>query len=287
MSLRGIGAPALIAGLIGGLFGGLFGPPLSAAADAPAAPAAPRRVVSMNLCTDQLAMMLAAPGQLISVSDIALDPRTSAMVEEARHYPINYGQAEEIFLMKPDLVLAGTYTRRASVELLKRLGIPVITFAPASSMADVTANLHAMGEALGREAEAEVMAADFETQLAALQDELATRPSAALYYANGYSSGDHSLAGQILQAAGFDNINETSGVMPLESLVMAEPDAVIRGGAYPGHSRSEEILTHPALKAMLSERPAAPLADSDWVCGTPQVLKAVEKLRDLRDGMTP
>jgi iron complex transport system substrate-binding protein len=31
---------------------------------APAA-AAPARVVSMNLCTDQLAMLLAAPGQLV------------------------------------------------------------------------------------------------------------------------------------------------------------------------------------------------------------------------------
>jgi iron complex transport system substrate-binding protein len=46
-----------------------------------AAPAdtAPRRVVSINLCTDQLAMMLAAPGQLVSVSDLAADPHSSAM----------------------------------------------------------------------------------------------------------------------------------------------------------------------------------------------------------------
>ncbi|MGA0716208.1 MAG: ABC transporter substrate-binding protein, partial [Gemmobacter sp.] len=34
----------------------------------PAAAAPPGRVVSINLCTDQLAMMLAAPGQLVSVS---------------------------------------------------------------------------------------------------------------------------------------------------------------------------------------------------------------------------
>ena len=48
--------------------------------------AAPRRVVSMNLCTDQVAMLLAAPGQLISVSDLAQDPRMSPMArsEERR-----------------------------------------------------------------------------------------------------------------------------------------------------------------------------------------------------------
>jgi iron complex transport system substrate-binding protein len=40
----------------------------AAAADAPA------RVVSVNLCTDQLAMLIAAPGQLQSVSWLAADP---------------------------------------------------------------------------------------------------------------------------------------------------------------------------------------------------------------------
>ena len=32
---------------------------------------APARVVSMNLCTDQVAMMLAAPGQLVSISHVS------------------------------------------------------------------------------------------------------------------------------------------------------------------------------------------------------------------------
>ena len=44
---------------------------------------APGRVVSMNLCTGQLAMMLAAPGQLHSGTYLAIDPRASAMAEEA------------------------------------------------------------------------------------------------------------------------------------------------------------------------------------------------------------
>jgi iron complex transport system substrate-binding protein len=44
------------------------------AAATPLRAEAPGRVVSMNLCTDQLALMLAREGQLISVSDIARDP---------------------------------------------------------------------------------------------------------------------------------------------------------------------------------------------------------------------
>ena len=50
----------------------------AAAADAPA------RVVSVNLCTDQLAMLIAAPGQLQSVSWLAADPSVSLMPDQAR-----------------------------------------------------------------------------------------------------------------------------------------------------------------------------------------------------------
>jgi iron complex transport system substrate-binding protein len=97
----------------------------------------PQRVVSMNLCTDQLALMLADEGQLISVSDIAQDPLTSAMHREAAAYPINYGGAEEIFLLQPDLVLAGVWSDPTTVAMLRSLGIEVAQIDVANSLADV------------------------------------------------------------------------------------------------------------------------------------------------------
>ena len=95
--------------------------------------AEPARVVSINLCTDQLAMMLADPGQLVAVSHLARDPRSSTMVAQAMAYPITYGRAEEVFLKAPDLVLAGTYTTQATVDLLQGLGVEVALLAPPSS----------------------------------------------------------------------------------------------------------------------------------------------------------
>src|SRR6056297_3507789 len=95
----------------------------SVAVTAAQADPAPRRVVSINLCTDQLAMMLAAPGQLISVSDLAADPHRSAMAEAARAYPVNHGRAEEVYLLDPDLVLTGAYNARATVEMLRGVGL--------------------------------------------------------------------------------------------------------------------------------------------------------------------
>ena len=250
----------------------------------------PRRVVSMNLCTDQLAMMLAAPGQLLSVSHLAADPRGSAMAEEAKAYRLNRGLAEEIWLMQPDLVIAGSFSTRATVDMLRRLGVPVVVMAPAYGLADIPDRLREMGVALGREEAAELAVADFHNRLDALRDDIARHPRAALYYANGYTSGDKTLAGEIIATAGFANIAAEAGVpsgghLPLEVLAMARPEAVISGRPYPGSSRSEEILDHPVVQALRRTTVGAVLTDRDWVCGTPNVLRAIEEMRNTRRRM--
>ncbi|MCX7644787.1 MAG: ABC transporter substrate-binding protein [Rhodobacteraceae bacterium] len=235
--------------------------------------------MSINLCTDQLAMLLAAPGQLVAVSYLARDPRASTMPDAAMAHDITYGQAEEVFLRRPDLVLAGTYTTRATVELLRRLGVRVEELPVVESLQDVGTQMRAVGRLLGRPAEGERLAAAFEAGLAALRREVARRPRAALYYANGWTGGRASLAGEILAAAGFANVAEAGGILPLEQLLLARPELVITGEPYPGASRAEEILAHPALLPLRRE---GAIADAEWVCGLPGVLKAIARLGALQ-----
>ncbi|MFW5654400.1 MAG: ABC transporter substrate-binding protein [Roseicyclus sp.] len=256
-------------------------------AAAPARAEAPARVVSMNLCTDQLAMMVAAPGQLHSVSILAADPRASAMAGEARGHVLNRGLAEEIYLMEPDLVIVGSFSGRATIDMLERLGIPVAVFEPAYGLDAVRDRLRQMGEALGREAAAEALIADYDARLAALRVAVEARPDAALYYANGYTSGNRTLAGQILLAAGFENAAEeagfsSGGFLPLEVLAMLSPDALITARPGPGASRSDAILDHPVVQALREGRARGSFTDRDWVCGTPHVLGAIEGLGALR-----
>lgn len=251
-----------------------------------AAAEAPRRVVSMNACTDQLAMLLAEEGQLLSVSHLAADPRVSAMTRTATDYPLNHGRAEEIFLMAPDLVLVGAYSGREAASMLRRLGTRVEVFEPASSLEAVTEGILRMGQVLGREARAEAVAADYEARLARLRAEVARHPRAALYYANGYTSGDRTLAGQILVAAGFANVASeaglsSGGVLPLELLAMSAPEFLFTGQPYPGASRSEAILDHPVVRR-LRDSTRGHISDRDWVCGTPFVLRAIESLAESR-----
>ena len=258
----------------------------------PVAADPPRRVVSINLCTDQLAMMLAAPGQLVSVSHLAADPYSSAMAEDGARYPANHGLAEEVFLLRPDLVLGGRYTAQATVDLLERLGVPVVTLPPVRELDEIPEHLRIIGAALGRTPEAEALVAQFQADLAALSaPEGATAPLGALYYANGYSLGARSLAGQVLARAGFRNTAAEAGLtggghLPLEALILANPDLVLRGTPYPGQSRSEEILTHPALAALGQGAPAPRLTDRDWICGTPRVIHALAELAQTRRALT-
>lgn len=248
---------------------------------------APQKVVSMNLCTDQLAMMLSGPGQLHSVSYIASDPRASAMAQEATAFVTNHGLAEEIYLMRPDLVIAGAFSTSATVAMLRRLDIPVIVFEPAYSLTDVRSRILKMGKALHQEEAADALVQDYDLRLEKLRSDVSNTQSApleaVLYYANGYTSGDQSLAGQILTTAGFANAaaehGYTSGTkMPLEVLAMTNPDAVITSQPYPGHSRSEDVLTHPVVQTLKETRAGSSITDHDWICGTPYVLRAIEEL---------
>ncbi len=264
----------------------------SGAAQSPAAPDAPRRVVSINLCTDQLAMLLAAPGQLVSVSHLAADPRSSAMAEAAAAYPQNRGLAEQVFLLRPNLVLAGTFTARHTVDLLRRLGIPVLELPPPASLDDVGGQLRAVGAALGRAAAAEAEARAFDAALDALRAAPGDRPAAALYAAGGYSPGAGTLADDVLEAAGFSNIGAAAGMtgggfLPLERLVMAGPDLIVTAEPYAGASRAEAILGHPALAVLRGRTAVQAQTGADWVCGTPHLLRAVAAMAAARDALRP
>jgi iron complex transport system substrate-binding protein len=75
------------------------------------------------------------------------------------------------------------------------------------------------------------------------------------------------------------------GILPLERLVMAQPAMIVTSTPYPGASRAEEILVHPALAAVRAGAGEARTTDADWVCGTPALLNAVRAMGQARRGL--
>lgn len=244
----------------------------------------PRHVVSINVCTDQLALLLANEGQLRSVSYLSQDPELSVMAAKARELPVNHAQAEEVFLMKPDLVLAGTFSSRATVGLLRRLGVRVEEFAPARSFGDIEDHLRRMGELLGRKAEASREIDKMKAALAAIQQPV-RRKTVALYYANSYTSGRGTLVDEAVRLAGLDNLADKAGVsgsalLPLEKLVLEKPDILVRSSRDRAPALAFENFEHPALRALEKQARAVTIADNLTVCGGPFSVEAVAELAE-------
>ncbi|MBX3596521.1 MAG: ABC transporter substrate-binding protein [Rhizobiaceae bacterium] len=248
-----------------------------------------RRVVSMNLCTDQLALLIAAPGQLHSVSWLAADPQSSALADEARGFALNHGLAEEIFLMQPDLVIAGTYTARSTVELLRKLGIRVEEFAPDSSLEDIRQNIARMGEILGQQQRADALGAAFDSAIANSKATKLSGKQAATYYPNSYTSGAGTLVDSIISASGLENTAAKLGFsgtakLPLEVLLLSAPDVVINDREQPASpALAHENFTHPAYRHLAANSANAAIPAKYTICGGPFTADAIRLLRDAAE----
>lgn len=240
----------------------------------------------MNACTDQMAMLIAGEGQLYSVSYLASDPGTSALVEKAKGYAVNHGLAEEVFLMQPDLVLAGTYSTRTTVALLRRLGIHVEEFEPEQSLDDIRVNLFRMGMLLGREQRAAELVAEFDRRLAALGQQRFPNVSVGTYYANSYSSGSDTLVDAVVKLSGLTNIAASLGLvgtarLPLELLVLARPDLLADGGfRYASPALATENVRHPAYRTLSARTRSVAVPTAYTVCGTPFTAEAASIMQD-------
>lgn len=246
----------------------------------------PQRVVSINVCTDQLAMLLAAPGQLVSVSHLAVDPDSSVMAKEAAGYRLNHGLAEEVFLMEPDLVVAGTFTTAATVSMLERLGFRIERFPLETSFDDVRQNILRMGTLLGQEDRAILMVATLDEGLRQLEATAISGLMAASYASGSYTTGIGSLSAAVIEAAGLTNLGSKLGIygggrLALETLIVAMPDILTSDTPiYDAPALSQENFVHPAYKALLERTQTASVPSPNWICGGPFNLAAAQILQD-------
>src|SRR5258708_35479885 len=80
------------------------------------------RIVSMNVCTDQLLIRLADRQQILGLSRYSRDAWQSFAADDARRYPILSGGAEDVLVLRPDVVVASLFHKRSTRELLKEKG---------------------------------------------------------------------------------------------------------------------------------------------------------------------
>ena len=82
----------------------------------------PRRVASLNLCTDELLLALADPGQIVSVTHLAQDPAETPAWRQALRYSRNDGTLLSVAPLRPDLVITMGGGARDRLRIAGRLG---------------------------------------------------------------------------------------------------------------------------------------------------------------------
>jgi iron complex transport system substrate-binding protein len=251
--------------------------------------AAPARVVSIHLCADQLVVALADRVQIASVSWHAADPAQSFVADRAADLPQNYGRAEEVLALHPDLVLAGAYSGRETKALLRRLGVTVIDLDLPRSFADIRRQTLAVADALGHPERGRTLTAEMDAKLAEAQRAVGGLPAAAaiLLQPGGVTMGRGFLEDEILRAAGLDNVATRLGIVgqgtvSMERLIAAKPNLIVLGlepDAPP--SLSSRMITNPALTRATGARIVS-LPPILWTCGGWFTADAVDRLADAR-----
>ena len=206
-------------------------------------------------------MALAAPEQIAAVSRWARREDMSYLAARAQTIPAIRGLAEEVLVLKPDLVLAGTFSGTATRAVLRAQGLRVESFAPPRTLAEAKAEIVRAGALLGRDREAAALLADID-RAGAAPAAGGSKPIAALaLQRRGFTAGSDTLLSDLMQRAGLANAADRLGIRSvgratLEAILKARPDALItddlsRGAADQGSA----LLRHPALvRAVPPER---------------------------------
>ena len=249
----------------------------------------PSRIVSLDLCTDQLLVELVDRARVAAVTHLAADPAVSAIPDKARGLAITRGAAEDVLGYDPDLILAGPFGVAASVDLLRRLGRRVVIVPLPQNLGGVRTAVRTVAAAVGVEREGEVMIADFDRRLASLAASSAQPlPTAVIYQIGGSVSGPGSLADAALGAAGYRNMAgdyrlTRGGQVPLELLLADPPDLIVlSSGADEYRTALADNLRHPALRLLRQRRASIELPWRHWLCGTPHIVEAIERLVEAR-----
>ena len=250
----------------------------------------PSRVVSINLCTDQLLLLLADRDRIASVTYLATDHVISYFANRAIGIRQNHGLAEEILPLKPDLILAGSFTSRPTTSLLKKLGYRVVEFKMADGFETVRQNLKRAGQVLAEENKATRLITAFDKALSRfspsghLISAIILQPSAA-------GAGKVSLLDDILRTAGLTRISPSHGIMgigslTLDQIIAAQPELIISDVEPRWPSLGHLAMRHPAYHAIRNKQGRFPgrarLPANLWNCGGPQVAIAVSILAGAR-----
>ncbi|HVQ08760.1 MAG TPA: ABC transporter substrate-binding protein [Allosphingosinicella sp.] len=240
------------------------------------AAAAPRRVASLNLCTDELVLLLAAPGQIVSVTHLAQQEAETILWRRARNHPRNDGSLLSVVAARPDLVVTMGGGARDRSRIAARLGIVTLDLPFAQSLDDVAGNVARVAEALGRPEAGAVL---IRRMTALVRSRPRTRRDAIWLGGGGRTVPAAGLEAQWMALAGLRQRALQGDRVSLETLLTSPPAILLRSDYRAGqYSNDQRWLSHPAARRATRARTIATDGRA-WTCMGPLLIEEIERLR--------
>jgi len=243
------------------------------------------RIASINACTDQLLVAMADPQQILGLGPYARDATRSWSATDAHRYPRLSGGAEDVLVLKPDVVVAGSFTKLATRNLLKEQGQRLVTFDVAHSVDEVKAQLRKMGGLTQHPERAEAYIARIDAALERTRTFVARKPYRVLSVSRrGWVSGARSLMSSLLAEVGLTNAAgdlglKYGGFASLEAIVSLRPDFIlVSNDSDFAEDEGRAFLLHPALEHFYPPSKRLVIPERLTVCGGPMVADALDRI---------
>lgn len=244
----------------------------------------PERVVSLNLCTDQLLLALADRGQIASLSFLARDATLSFLADKAVGLPVNEGRAEAILFSGADLVLTGTYGQQQQAALLQAQGLDVLTLGPWTSLEQGREQIRIVARSLGHPERGEALIEEIDAALERTRSIVPSKRSILIFDRRGWVPALNSVENEILAQMGFKPHQEAlgltqGGTASLEAILTSPPDyLLVDEGSHRAIDQGSALFVHPALvKAVPLERRLT-VPGRLTICGGPSTPSAIDAL---------
>ncbi len=254
---------------------------MAVAASAAAAP----RVASIGLCGDQIVGALLDQSRIAGLSHQADDPALSVVAARARNLPLLPASAEAVLMAGADVVVANRFGDTKTVNLLQKLGVPVLRVDSAESFDQARDILLRTGDRLESAAAARLLAQQVENRLTVLRRSAPKVPPLVAYYRpDGGSAGTGTSVNAALEAAGMESLATRLGMrgwgrLDLETLVMNPPQAfAISFFGIGPYSARRSFARHPVARHMLATLPVIEVPAQLWSCGGWPLIEAAEFL---------
>ena len=241
-----------------------------------AAEAAPRRVASLNLCTDELLLMLAAPEQIASVTHLSQQEAETPLWRQALRHRRNDGSLLSVVALQPDLIVTMGGGTRDRLGIAARLGIPTLDLVFGQTLGDVAENVRKLAAAIGRP---EAGAALIGRMFALIRSRPPLGIDTIWLGGGGRTVSATGLEAQWLALAGLRQRPLPGDRVSLETLIASPPALLLRSDYRAGdYSNDQRWLAHPVARHAAARRTLA-TDGRRWTCMGPLLIEEIARLR--------